>query len=500
MTTQPWSVDHFGALNLADDITEVGATGAVNGIDFDVDKLGRVRNRDGYSKVITVTTTTVGGIAGFDTTAGLNQVVVGYENGATKRLAAYSTVGGAAVSTATPANGTCNAVRWGDPTNERMYIANGADTLWRWTGAAFSQPAGMPIATHLAGSTAAPSLAGAAGTARLMAANIVGTSVSRVMFSDAGAPETWTANNYVELAPGDGSGITGMASWEGLVFAFKRRRFFVFYGEHIGSDGTPVFDYREIDGFGALVPPVAGDEGVYFFDGRAVWLTTGGAPRRVSRNIDPFLASVASLSSQSLSYAVDPNLLTSARLSYSCGRLYLSVILVGGAAGTIVYDPKLDAWMVWSTPLRSATTARPSGSQLDSVFWQDSSGGISYFRPGVTQDNGVNIDWNWVSGMYDMGYPGQVKISLESQIVGTGTASLQVATTGGASASGTAFSGASIAMTGAGLGDTAEGWLQQDFEGSLWAHTILGSTSGTVYGRVARVTHYLSLVRPPGAW
>lgn len=485
MSTTAFTVDRFGGLNVADDPVTVGATGAtfINNVDIDVS--GRIRCRAGYSVQKALTVDTAGGLAAYETTSGTAQFVVGSTTGGTRSYAAYASTGGAAVSTATPGSTVVNAVRWGDPTNEYLYIANGTDTIWRWTGAAFSQPAGMPTATFLGVSPYSN---------RLVTANLSGLP-SRVLFSDAGAPETFTYNtaptpdtgNYVDLTPGDGSPITGVATWQNYIFVFKKDRFFVFTGESTDSDGQPVFNYRTVDTFGSLIPPVAGDEGVYFFDGRSIWVTTGGPPTRVSREIEPVLRGIATSSALT---PVDQTLLSSVRIFYSLGRLFLvfpSSIVT--ASSLLIFDSKVSAWTVYGMPVEAKwlTTLRTSGSDAKFThFFGGGSAGVCKFNPALTQDNGSGIGWSWTSGWSDLGEPGRVKVTLESRVWGIGLLLMGVANDyAAADGPGVLTLGTSPAV--------ADAWQQMDREGTLWQTVMSGTTGG-----VDRLIHYVSFVKPSG--
>jgi hypothetical protein len=471
----PYLIERFGGLNAADDPYEVGAGAATNCLNVDFDQSGSFRSRDGSGAIKSVTVTSADGFTAFETAAGTKQFIVGYTNGATKKYEAYSAAGGAVVASATPTSSAAriSAARIGTPAAERLYIANGTDTLWRWTGAAFTQPAGLPVAWFL---TLLPT------SNRLVAMITAGNST--VQFSAAGDPETWPATNTLDLTPGDGDAITGGATWQNLTLVFKQRRFFVFGGEGIDGDGEPVFNYRTVEGFGALVPPVTGAEGVYFFDGRSIWLTDGGVPRRVSRKVDPVIANIRSAGS----YNVDQTRLTSATLSYSAGRLYVG-LYSNGSAFSLVFDPKVDAWTIYSSPLRYAADLRATSSDQISVYWLGNTGVVSTYAPGDITDEGVAFNWNYTSGHYDLGYPGRTKVIQESKVWGTQGPSSAGCTLRMVADATTDF-GSTLTLPAAG-----GAWQQIDREGDLFQHFFEG-TIGSV--RVSRLTHYVSFVKPAG--
>lgn len=483
MATTAFTVDRFGGLNLLDEAVNVGPNDAIELLNVDLDHTGRLRARPGYSLVKNTGSDTADGLAAYETTSGTSQLVVSHTTAGARKYEAYASTGGAAVSSATPGSTVLNAVRWGDPTNEYLYIANGVDTIWRWTGAAFSQPAGMPTATYLAVSPASN---------RLVTANLSGLT-SRVLFSDPGAPETFTYNtaptpdtgNYVDLAPGDGSPITGATSFQNDVYVFKKRRFFVFYGESTDNDGQPVFNYRSVDGVGALVPPVTGDEGVYFFDGRMIWATAGGQPTRISRKIEPLLQGTSSLTAN-----LDQANLSQVRLSYSLGRLFVSIPNATlDYLYTLVYDPKIDAWTLYlaGTPFRWVTTLKPASTDQRFSYFFGGAAFLNKLDPSLTQDAGQATVWSWISGLTDMGEPGRVKVTLESRLWGVGTVNMTVITD-------YAASGSSSALTLGTNPTVADAWQQIDREGTLWQTYLVGQS----WGGVDRVVHYISFVKPSG--
>lgn len=471
MATEPFVIERFGALNLTDDPTELGpAGGATDLVNVDFDKRGRLRTRDGFTRAKALTMTAEEGLAVYDGIV-TKHFVVGYTNGGTSTYAAYTAAGGAAVASTAVSAGSIGAVQFGTPTVTRLYLTNGLDTVWRWSGAAFSQPAGMPIASFLATNPARNRLV----------AGALGSSVSRVKFSDAGDAETWPATNFIDLAPGD-SFITSLQNWQNLLFVFKANRFFVFYGESVDGGGNPVFNYRTIDGFGGY-GAIAGDEGVYFGDGRTIWLTTGDIPRRVSEPIEPFLRGIESVNGETVSQST----LLTHRYSYSLGRLYVSMTTSGGSRRTLVYDPKLNTWTLYSLSVSFARTMTSLSSQ-DKTFWLSTSGVESF--DGAATDNGSDISWSHKSGKYPLSDPGRVAVTLESSVTGystTGTVSLGIDTDSFTGIGGTATISGTPPVP-------VEGYVQKDQEGKLFQHTL----SGTVPTTISRVTHYVSFVKPAG--
>jgi hypothetical protein len=81
------------------------------------------------------------------------------------------------------------------------------------------------------------------------------TNPSRWFASNPGQPEVWETDgnaspirgrNFGDLTPGDGEQIMTAVTWRELVFIFKETKFFVLWGESTNTDGTPIFNFREV--------------------------------------------------------------------------------------------------------------------------------------------------------------------------------------------------------------------------------------------------------------
>ena len=227
MANRAVTFEGFGGLDLVTDPAEVGPQKAIDGIDFDLDDRGQLRVRDGAYIWTTSQANsdydflfqTYGSTGG----SGLYGLIAG--NGTTVR---FINSAGALSTSTTWANAnarTTSAVRFGTPTAERVYVGCGlpatfaaVNVVKRWDGAAWTDLTGIVDGMFLARKDP---------DNRLVSCN-TSSGKSRVFFSDAGAPETWTAANYVELSPGDGSPIMGACNYRDSVFVFKNNKFFVF--------------------------------------------------------------------------------------------------------------------------------------------------------------------------------------------------------------------------------------------------------------------------------
>lgn len=461
--------EKFGGLNLLADPFEVGAGAAVDLVNVDFDKQGRVRTRDGFARIASVTMTTPYSIAAYNRTVGARQLILGYDASGTQRFHAYSSTGTSVASQTVTIGEITGAVLAGTASTEYFYVANGADTLWRWTGSAWSQPASMPDPIYLARAPV---------SGRLVAANLPGNT-SRVMFSAADNPESWPANNYVDLVMGDGQ-INALVAWGTNLYAFKGNRHFIFYGESTDADGNPIFNYRPVEGHGAL-DAAAGFEGVYFTDGRSVWVTTGGQPTRISEPIEPYLRGQVTLASTTVDLSALAN---SLQVTYSVGRLFFSVPITGGGTRTLVFDPQSGTWTLYSLDLSRLCESRAGVSRQESYFL--SSAGMEKFD-GTTTDNGTAIDWSYKSGRYPLAERKRVAITPASSLVGSGTVTLALDSDCFSTQTGSVTLGTAPAV--------AEGWpTAVDQEGTWLQYTL----SGTGPASVSQLVHEISFVKPVG--
>lgn len=482
MATQPFPVNRFGGLNLVQDPTEVGAEGAVAMSNADLDRLGRVRGRYGYITRGISRATNIGPMAFFKELGGAEHIVAVTNTGVTTSQLEAGT--GTSLSTvATVPTSNNGFVRFGSPAATQLFMGDQSATIQILTGTAWTSAAIGFAAEHLAVTPNSNRLVVAAG--------------STVAFSDAGAPTTFGVNNYVQLHPGDGESITALVAWRDYVIAFKRSKFFVFTNESTSATGNPVFNYRAVvAGHGCVKSgaAVAGEEGVYFADRTGVYVTTGDTPRYVSRPLEPWLqaGTFTGLPSISLGMALSGSMTV---LVYYERRLYVTDTFNGT---TLVYDPVLDAWMVWSLTA-TGMCAIPKAGTLTSAspglyFGESATSKLSVMSfdsevtdRGDTPTNGTAVSWSWSSGAYDLSGANRVSITLESSVSGTGTVTLKVANDLGSFDTGSALTlGTSPAFL--------QAWQQIDREGTYWQHQL----SGTGQSVVNKLVHYVSFVKPPG--
>jgi hypothetical protein len=412
-----------GGLNIRDKEDAVDPTQAIDLLNVEFTDLGAVKQRAGTDALTAALTNAPDSLEPFYRTSGANQLIAGCGS----RLEALA-VDGSVVSSLTGLTASLiwDFARFGTPGNEYIYAGNGTDTIKRWTGAAWSSPAGMPYAQCLAvQATDNRLVAGGFTTGNTTGGPTGGASTSspsHVYFSDVGTGETWTTANFVQLTPGDGETITACIAWREFVFVFKQTKFFVFYGNSTDSAGNPIFNYRPVDaGVGAVGPRavVAARDGVYFASRRGIYRTQGDEPEKISDIIDPYFDPSQSVSDFYLGGRQQQNLITNVALGYHAERLYVGSTTTGTANNrTLVYEPEHDWWTLWDLPAACLTSFRIADNE-ELVFGVTSTKIVQRHNPTYLNDDGVAITSRWRSGWFDAGEPSRKTIR-ETKAWGTG--------------------------------------------------------------------------------
>jgi hypothetical protein len=334
---------------------------------------------------------------------------------------------------------------------------------------------------------------------RLVVANapgsVAGGSPSTVWFSEAGDPETWGADDFVELTPGDGEQVTGLVAFRDYLIVFKRTKFFVFYGNSVDQSGEPVFNYRAVDTGIGLAHPMAcatSPEGVYFVADDGVYLTSGGPPIRVSNAIGPVFG-VGKLSEYTDIDSFPAPGSDPPRLTYFNRRLYVAYTDSADSPRCWVYDPQIGAWMHWQVPYVD-DCANNGLSAVDGVLYLGThltagSGTLNIysFDPTADDDDGTAVDSHYHTGFYDLDVDVE-KRARQMTAWGTGNVNLQMRRDFGALDTARALElGTDPAID----RDT----VNCAKDGMLLAHRFSGTTPWTLY----RTAIEFMALRPAGA-
>lgn len=430
----------FGGLDLSDDPENISLTAAIDTLDIDLSQRGRVRVRDGYTKWTTsAAASRLGRLWAFVGKSGLIRLFAARPAG--NEVIAYK-YDGTSVASGALVSGIVRSFTLSGATGESVYGSAGtaAGTILKWSEStsSFSSPAvgyhgnfvvKQPLDNRL-----------------VLASEINSASVtqSRVRFSAPGAPETFGANDYVDLLPNDGSQITGAAVYGQTPIVFKDDKFFVFYGNSTDGSGNAIFNYRMVD-VGIGIPLYfygaccASPNGIYFLASDGVYLTTGAAPVKVSSSLDRLFGEASALSS----YYQDSVIARTtswgtAQMAWMQGRLFVSVPTGSSTVNNrlLVLDPDV-GWMIWSIGAAGLAAWLPSpgtAATFDDLsfrrmFFSYSSGtnDIGILTPGVSTDAGTTITGRYRTGFWDPGQPGTETWIRETLFDGTGTVTVKTA-------------------------------------------------------------------------
>jgi hypothetical protein len=410
-------ITRFGGLDLVSSPDEVGLNGAIDGLNFDLGVRGALRSRDGFDNFTgSELTNQPDSMTPYYVIAGTRQLLVGNGN----RLDLLNTSGTSVASQNANASPHFFA-RFGSPSAEVIYIANGTEPIRKLSGTTFSDPAGM--ATQNGKFLAVTPQSNRLVIAR-HSSTLGGVNPSSVYFSNAGDAETFGANDWVDLDPGDGEAITGMIAWRDYIFVFKETKFWVYYGESTDDTGGAVFNFRKIAtgiGLAASKALAVGREGVYFLDRTGVYLTSGGPPTLVSDPLDPLFS--GGLSGFYQGSGVSQTSINKSAMAWFNERLYVAVPT--GASTTndrvLVYDPRHGYWLLWDIPAAALNTFR-IGDTPELVFAYAT--GLNYVgrhSSAYTTDDGAALVSRYRSGLYDLGSPGREQRVTRTRLWGVGT-------------------------------------------------------------------------------
>ena len=496
MAYQSFPYMGFGrGLNLRDKPDTVDPAEAIDALNVTFTERGAIETRRGYDKIVDSGIISLGS---YENIAGSKRILT-LEDGL---LRAFSTTGTEIddCGSLSDSDGAFSYAAYGTPSSERVYASNGTDVFY-FDGSTFTNPNSSSVVVPK-GET----LVVQATDNRLVSTGFLGgsdgpagatTSPSHVWFSDPGDPTTWGANNYVQLTPGDGEKIMGAIAWRELVFVFKESRFFVFYGNSVAGDGTPIFNYRPVEGGAGLAARfgiAATPNGVYFVGKDGLYVTTGSSAQKVSDPVEPLWTGNAS---DYFTGGTISNLSATSMTSLD-SVLYVAYTTGGPAQRVLVYDTEAGWFSLYNFP------AKYIHAFDGSVWFGDAA--LFEHKNSYTDDDGTAITARWRSGWLDFGSP-DVKALRASKMWGRGEIATSVATDFEAT------SGPSIPISFS-LDAIAPQWNTSTWGGTTWATegelrpeqrrraergtTFSFTISGLAPWAFHRVTHQIRQVRQPG--
>lgn len=389
--TQIIEIPNFGGLNLLSDPQD--NAGALDMLNVDLDMPGQIRTRDGFQTFVQSV---------IDTTYVVSDLCPYYGSGphliaatAGKHVALNTSGTVVASGEHAVATSVFSLVPWGDTTNQYVIGLTNTASLRYWNGSAWATTAG-PHAGLTLGVQPQDN--------RLVVAGGVSPYTSRVHFSDAGAPFTFGANNYVEITPGDSEGVKAVVAYGTQLVAFKDSKFAVFYGNSTSATGTPVFNYRLVNagiGLAGARAWCVGPDGIYFLNRRGVFRTTGGVPEPVSRPLDPLFTGQNIPGAYTWS-RINWAQVDLARMAFRRGRVYLAVATGSSTTNDRVFvlDPATGQWSPWAINA-SALSPFTAVTDEDLVFgYSTLTGDVRRLGQSWTTDSGAAISWKYRTGFW----------------------------------------------------------------------------------------------------
>lgn len=434
MSLQPIPVETFGGLDLLSDPGDLGWRGAIDMLDVALDRPGILRSRDMFSSLVANTTLTSPYLISWGLTGYLACTA------ASIKLYNGGTLTGTAVAPNQYYSWSSQAI--GTASASYLYLADYANVnavRRLTTTAVISAPAGMPVCAYL-GRTPTDNRLVAANIATIPTGASSTASGSLVHFSDAGAPETWGANNWVLLDPGDGETIQGMVAWNNDLYIFKQSKYFIVYGTSPDSSGNPIFNYRAVrKNVGSVGLSVAGPDGVYFA-GRSgnktsIFRARGDSVEDIGRPVRAAFNTGDTPATFTLGTLVLPQ-----DMVFAGGNLRVIFTDITPATSCVFsYDPETSHWTLMRLP--DTTVSIGAYGQANNFFIAPSVGA----NAAVHYMNAANVSTDslrtptplYRSGFSDLGTPNMKRLH-SWRLKGSGSPTLKVSQDFGALETGAA--------------------------------------------------------------
>ena len=338
-----------GGLNLRTDQFNLAENESPDLLNVLVDPRGGIRQRDGVDRRNTTALgSDIQGIWGFHTDSGTNQVMVNYGTAVAHSASAnFTNLSGITART----NGTRV---YGVTMNNVAYGVSYDKPSFKWDGSSaadlgvtFGAAGNMPQAQYIA---AWNNFAWVANTYES------GTNHKyRLRWSNANDPETWTANDYVDIDKGDhGDYIPGVCPMGDRLLVFKSNSVHAVFG--FDSDSFQVTTLSNNVGSVPLSSPVStpygtffwhADRGVYLYDRENfVWVFDKMSP---------------AIDDGRITFSTNP------QLAWGNNKLYVSVDWTSGGSTTrrtLIYDPTIagGAWVTTDIDAAALYSYQPPNS------------------------------------------------------------------------------------------------------------------------------------------
>jgi hypothetical protein len=503
-----------GGLNLRDFPDQIEPTQAYDLSNVTFTERGGVKSRPGYENVLTGLAARPDNFEPFNTGSAWQLAI-----SAGSRIEVRNTAG---AIVGTPLTSGVNAypnyfTRFGGGTaalaTPHLYASNGTDQVRKWTGAGtWSTPTWSLT-------NSAPNPTGMFGAvtpwdSRLVLARFPNTAggdnPSSVRFSATADPESWDGYEYVDLTPGDGEKIMGMAAYGNYVVVFKESKFFVFYGTTFSASndlGVPDFEFRTVDtgvGLTAKQGLCVAPDGIYFLNNKGLYRTDGGSPVLVSSLIEPLFT--GETRSGYGGSTINFTAIDAARLTFHKQQVYVAVPTGTSTVNNalMVFDPRYGWWTVWAVGAGALASFEWSVSTPKLTFGLASgSVNVCRFDESLTTDAGSGFQARIKMGFTDLGVP-IAKTVRESQVWGSGAVRFAVARDlrGSRSTSALSFA-AGVDKWGDGSPGQSDVWADGTDATDTWSAGVTADFAlarQAVRGQIHGIEVYSADVVTPEAW
>ena len=350
MASTTWKLEALeaftGGLNLRSDQFNLAENESPDLLNVLVDPRGGIRQRDGVDRRnTTALSADIQGIWALHTDSGTNQVMVNYDTKvAHSATANFTDLTGITARTAgTRVYGvTMNNIAYGVSYDQVCFKWDG--TTAADLGVTLGSGGNMPQAQYIA---AWNNFAWVANTYESGTAHKY-----RLRWSNINDPETWTANDYVDIDKGDhGDYITGLCPMGDRLLVFKSNSVHAVFG--FDSDSFQVVTLSNDVGSVPLSSPVATPYGVFFWSAdQGVYLYNREGFVWVFDKVSP------AVDDGRISFATNP------QLGWGNNKLYVSVDWTEAGATTrrtLIYDPTIagGAWVTTDIDAAAMYSYRP---------------------------------------------------------------------------------------------------------------------------------------------
>lgn len=428
MTYESFAFQGFGGgLNLKDKADAVSQDQCIDALNVLFSDRGAIQQRPGYDNFTSsALTNRVASLEPFYKTDGTKQLLAGCGT----RLEGLKSDGTVIDSETGLTSAVWDFARFGQPNAEVAYAGNGTDTLRKWNGEEWTTPKAtvdgeaekaMPKGGALCVSPSDNRLVVSGFSTTTGGPNGKTSSPSHVYWSEAGDPEKYESTAYVQFTPGDGERVQAVIAWKEFVFVFKETKFFVVTGASTNpADGTPIFNYRPVEGGAGLASPravCAHPSGIYFMARNGVYRTTGQEPELISSMVEPIWS--ADISPFYTGGTLAHGSITNCAMGTWEDRIYLAFPTESANSRILLYDPQFDWWSLYDIPASCVSTFRV-GNTTDLVFgYASGSNHVGRHSTSYTSDDGTAISSRWRSGWFDLESPA-VKTLRETEFWGSG--------------------------------------------------------------------------------